>query len=66
VRHRNAALNLAVIRRAAVSVAVHWIRHCKDPRQATTSGFYNFMAAQNGKIALKLVTLSKPSWLLPS
>jgi hypothetical protein len=63
VRHRNAALNLAVIRRAVVSVAVHWIRHCKNPRQATLSGFYDWMSAENNKKALKLVTVSKPSWL---
>ena len=59
----NAALNLAVIRRAVVSVAVHWIRHCKDKRRTTMSGFYDSMSAQNHKIALKLVTICKPSWL---
>ena len=40
VQHRNAALNLAVIRRAVVSVAVRWIKHCKHKRLATMSGFY--------------------------
>lgn len=59
----HAALNLAVIRRAVVSVAVRWISHCKDKRRASLSGFYDFMSAQNAKNALKLVTLSKPSWL---
>ena len=59
----HAALNLAVIRRAVVSLAVRWIGHCKDKRRATLSGFYDFMSAQNGKHALKTVTLSKPSWL---
>jgi hypothetical protein len=63
VRHRNAALNLAVIRRAVVSVAVCWIRHCQNPRLATMSGFYDFMSAENNKRALKLVTVCKPSWL---
>jgi hypothetical protein len=63
VQHRNAALNLAVIRRAVVSLAVHWIGHCKNPRQATMSGFYDFMSAQNNKKAIKLVTLCNPSWL---
>ncbi len=58
-----AALNLAVIRRAVVSVAVRWIRHCPDKRRATMSGFYDAMSAQNNKKALKLVTLCKPSWL---
>jgi hypothetical protein len=59
----HAALNLAVIRRAVVSVAVRWIRHCPDKRRATMSGFYDFMSAHNGKKALKLVTVCKPSWL---
>lgn len=59
----NAALNLAVIRRAVLSVAVRWIEHCKDKRRATTSGFYDSMSAQNSKKALKLLTVCKPSWL---
>ena len=63
VRHRNAALNLAVIRRAVVSVAVRWISRCKDKRLATMSGFYDFMAAHNGRKAFKLLTPCKPSWL---
>ena len=63
VRNRNAVMNLAVIRRAVVSVAVHWIRHCRDRRRASMSGFYDFMSAQGGKKALSLVTASKPKWL---
>ena len=63
VRNRTSALNLAVIRRAVVSVAVHWIRRCKNRRQASMSGFFDFMAAHGGKKALSLVTISKPSWL---
>ena len=63
VHHRNAALNLAVIRRAVVSMAVHWISRCKNPRLATMSGFYDFMSQENIKRALKLVTVCKPSWL---
>lgn len=63
VRHRNAAFNLAVIRRAVVSVVVHWIKRCKNKRQATMSGFYDFMSAANHKKAFKLVTTSNPSWL---
>ena len=66
VRHRNAALNLAVIRRAVVSMAVHWIGRCPNPRQATTSGFYDFMSAENNKKAFKLVTTSNASWLAES
>jgi len=60
VRHRNAVMNLAVIRRAVVSVAIDWIRRQPNRRQATMSGFYDFMAAKNSKRAFKLVTASKP------
>jgi hypothetical protein len=63
VRNRNAALNLAVIRRAVISMAVHWIRRCQNPRLATMSGFYDAMSAESNKKAIKLVTLYKPSWL---
>lgn len=63
VRHRNAALNLAVIRRAVVSLAVHWIARCAHPRQATMSGFYDFMSAANHRKALKVVTSCNASWL---
>ena len=63
VRKPNAVMNLAVIRRAVVSLAVHWIRHCKDRRRATMSRFYDFMSAQTGKKAFNLVTISKPAWL---
>ena len=63
VRNRKAVMNLAVIRRAVVSLAVHWIRHCSDQRQATMSGFYDALSAQGGKKAFKLVTASKPAWL---
>jgi hypothetical protein len=65
VRNRTSALNLAVIRRAVVSVAVHWTKRCRNPRQATLSGFYDFMSAHNSKKAFALVTTSKPSWLPP-
>lgn len=63
VRHRTSALNLAVIRRAVISLALHWIKHCPKPRQATLTGFYDSMAANNSKKALALVTASKPAWL---
>lgn len=64
VRNRNAVMNLAVIRRAAVSLAVHWARHCNDRRQATMSGFFDFMSAQNSRKAFSLVSVSRPAWLL--
>jgi len=65
VRNRTSALNWAVMRRAVITVAVHWISRCRKRRQATLSGFYDFMAANNGKKAFALVTVSKPTWLPP-
>jgi predicted transposase YbfD/YdcC len=59
VRHPNAVMNLAVIRRAVVSVAVDWIRRQPNRRQASMSGFYDFMSAKNSRMAFKLVTASK-------
>ena len=46
--------------------AVYWIKRCPNPRQATLSGFYDFMSANNSKKAFSLVTVCKPSWLPPS
>lgn len=63
VRHRTSALNLAMLRRAAMSVAIHWIRKCPNPRKATLNGFYDFMRAHQSKKAFSLVTASHPSWL---
>jgi hypothetical protein len=63
VRHPTAALNLAMIRRATLSVAIHWIQRCPKPRQATLQGFYDFMKPNNAKKAFSLVTASKASWL---
>lgn len=63
VRLPTAALNLAMIRRATVSLAVHWIARCPNKRQATLQGFYDFMAARNARKAFSLVSASKPSWL---
>ena len=59
VRHRNAVMNLAVIRRAVVSVAVHWIRRQPNRRLASMSGFYDFMSTTNFKMAFKFATASK-------
>lgn len=63
VRLPTAALNLAMIRRATVSLAVHWIGQCRNKRQATLQGFYDFMAARNARKAFSLVSASKSSWL---
>lgn len=63
VRLPVAALNLAMIRRATISLAIHWIARCPNQRQATLQGFYDFMAARNARKAFSLVSASKPSWL---
>jgi predicted transposase YbfD/YdcC len=63
VRHPTAALNLALVRRATLSLAIHWIQHCTQPRQATLRGFYDAMAANKAKKAFSLITVSKASWL---
>lgn len=63
VRNRTSALNLAMIRRAVVSVAVAWIGKCRNQRKATMSGFYDAMAAKQARKAFSLVTASHPSWL---
>jgi hypothetical protein len=66
VRHRTSALNLAMMRRAVVSVAVHWIRRCRNPRQATLSGFFDWMSAQQSRRAFSLVTARHSSALATS
>jgi hypothetical protein len=66
VRHRTSALNLAMMRRAVVSVAVYWIRRCRNPRQATLSGFFDWMSAQQSRRAFSLVTARHSSALATS
>jgi len=63
VRTFNAAWNLAMFRRLAVSLAVHWSRHQRDVRQATLSGFYDAMKADRAQIAFHLICAVRPSWL---
>jgi hypothetical protein len=63
VRGLNAAWNLAMFRRLSVSLAIHWIRHQCDPRQATLSGFYDAMKADRARTAFALLTAAHPSWL---
>jgi hypothetical protein len=59
VRDRNAVMNLAVIRRAVVSLAIAWCRRQTNRRLATMSGFYDFMSAKNSQKAFKIVNPSK-------
>ena len=65
VRNPTSAFNLALIRRAVTSLAIHWIQRCKNKRKATMSGFYDFMAAKQHQKAFSLVTVSKSAWLPP-
>ena len=63
VRTPNSACNLAMFRRLSVSLAIHWIHHQRDPRQATLSGFYDVMKADRARRAFHLLTAVHPSWL---
>lgn len=66
VRHRTSALNLAMLRRAVISVAVHWIRRGRHPRPATLNGFFDWMSARQAQRAFSLVTARHSSSLSPS
>lgn len=66
VRNRTNAFNLALMRRVAISVALHWIRKCPTPRKATTTGFFDFMSANQRKRAFSLVTACHSSSLSTS
>jgi hypothetical protein len=57
VRHRTSALNLAMLRRVALSVAIHWIRRHPPRRRPTTTGFFDAMRAQQRRRAFSLVTV---------
>ncbi|MFO7534782.1 MAG: hypothetical protein R6X19_05610, partial [Kiritimatiellia bacterium] len=56
-------LNLAMIRRATLSLAIHWIQRCPNKRLATLRGFYDAMTAKQAKKAFALVTACKPAWM---
>ena len=66
VRHRTSALNLAMMRRAVVSVAVCWMRKSRNPRKATRSGFCEHLAAHQLHRAFSLVTARHSSALSTS
>jgi hypothetical protein len=63
VRDSRSVLNLAMIRRATMSLAIHWIQRCRNKRQATLSGFYDAMRAKGARKAFSLVTRANPTWL---
>lgn len=54
-------LNLAMIRRATLSIAINWIQHCRNSRQATLQGFYDAMSRKGRRRALSAAIASKPS-----
>jgi hypothetical protein len=56
-----AVLNLAMIRRATLSIAIDWIQRCPDPRQATLPGFYDEMSRKGHRKALAAAIASNPS-----
>jgi hypothetical protein len=63
VRNRNAATNLGLFRRTALSLARHWIARQYDPRKATTNGFLGTMARHNSDLAFRIALSKKASWL---
>lgn len=63
VKNRNAATNLGLFRRAALSLARHWITRQNDPRKATTNGFLGTMARHNSNLAFRVALSHKASWL---
>jgi len=63
VRNRNAATNLALFRRTALSLGRHWIDHQKNPRKATLNGFLGTMARHNSDLAFRIGLSKKASWL---
>ena len=63
VRTRSSAFNLCLFRRAAHSLAVHWIQRQPNKRRATTQGFYDEMSAKGRRKAFSLVTARKPTWI---
>ncbi|MBI5388133.1 MAG: hypothetical protein HZA90_26000 [Verrucomicrobia bacterium] len=66
MRHRTSALNLALLRRAALSVAVPWIQRARPRRHATTRGFFDRMSAGQSQRAFSLVTARHSSALATS
>ncbi len=63
VRTRNNAHNLGLFRRAALSLARHWIDHQSNARKATTNGFIGAMRKDGSELAFRLVMSKKPKWL---
>jgi predicted transposase YbfD/YdcC len=63
VRNRNAATNLGLFRRVALSLGRHWIGSQPDPRKATLNGFLGTMARNRSELAFRMALCKWPSWL---
>ena len=57
---------VALLRRAALSVAVPWIQRARPRRNATTTGFFDAMSACQQRKAFSLVTARHSSALATS
>jgi len=63
VRNRNAATNLGLFRRAALSLGRHWINQQPNPRKATLNGFLGTMAKHRSELAFRMALCKHPSWM---
>jgi hypothetical protein len=63
VRNRNAATNLGLFRRTALSLARHWIAAQPDARKATFNGFLGTMALHKSEQPFRMALCKHPSWL---
>ena len=63
VRNRNAACNLGLFRRAALSLGRHWIASQPDARKATFNGFLGTMARHKSELAFRIALCKQASWL---
>jgi predicted transposase YbfD/YdcC len=63
VRNRNAATNLGLFRRAALSLGRHWIASQPDARKATFNGFLGSMALHKSEPPFRMALCKQPSWL---
>jgi predicted transposase YbfD/YdcC len=63
VRNRNAATNLGLFRRAALSLGRHWIDSQPDARKATFNGFLGSMAKHRSDKPFRMALCQHPSWL---
>jgi predicted transposase YbfD/YdcC len=63
VRNRNAATNLGLFRRAALSLGRHWIDSQPNPRKATLNGFLGTMALHKSRRAFRMALCKQSHWL---